>query len=285
MTTPDCGKIATRLENSYGLSLAVRSRPGEDGMIVELVPKQFEGAEGFSIVCEFGWRSYECKVVPGKYGGETVALMGDAGAEARGVAKSLLDSLEEHGSEVRLEINGRRFSLSQFLSEPQDRWRQLSLAVRKRNLAVDDLTAHDVEALVESSGGCLLGAVIALLGVEEYAAAGEQVSSGLPEGALSRIEVNRYERSAVNRAACIAERGCRCVVCGLDFGLAYGDVADGFIHVHHLTPVSEMGDGYVIDPIHDLVPVCPNCHAVMHRRDPPYSPEEVRGLLRRQTTG
>jgi 5-methylcytosine-specific restriction enzyme A len=53
----------------------------------------------------------------------------------------------------------------------------------------------------------------------------------------------------------------------------------GFIHVHHLTPLSSLGTDYEVDPIRDLRPVCPNCHAVLHRREPPYSPEEVQQFL------
>ncbi len=55
----------------------------------------------------------------------------------------------------------------------------------------------------------------------------------------------------------------------------------GFIHVHHLKPQSSRGGEYEIDPVLDLVPVCPNCHAVMHRRrETPYSLEEVCAFLK-----
>jgi 5-methylcytosine-specific restriction protein A len=61
----------------------------------------------------------------------------------------------------------------------------------------------------------------------------------------------------------------------------YGDFADGFIHVHHVVPVSQLGSGYRIDPTVDLVPVCPNCHAMLHlgRGSEPRTVEELRTLL------
>lgn len=59
-------------------------------------------------------------------------------------------------------------------------------------------------------------------------------------------------------------------------GSVYGDVVEGFIEIHHVTPVSQLGAGYLIDPANDLVPLYPNCHAVAHRRSPPYSVEEIR---------
>jgi predicted HNH restriction endonuclease len=43
--------------------------------------------------------------------------------------------------------------------------------------------------------------------------------------------------------------------------------------------LSEIGGEYIVDPVADLRPVCPNCHAVLHRRIPAYSIEEVRVFL------
>jgi 5-methylcytosine-specific restriction protein A len=54
---------------------------------------------------------------------------------------------------------------------------------------------------------------------------------------------------------------------------------EGFIHVHHIKPLAKLGSNYKIDPIKDLRPVCPNCHAVLHRKDFPYSLDEVVKLL------
>jgi len=61
----------------------------------------------------------------------------------------------------------------------------------------------------------------------------------------------------------------------------YGEAAVGFIEVHHLTPVSTLGPGYVIDPRTDLAPLCPNCHGMAHRRTPPWSIAELRQMLGR----
>jgi hypothetical protein len=101
------------------------------------------------------------------------------------------------------------------------------------------------------------------------------------EGAVQRILVNRYERDPRARAACVEHYGVTCVVCGLDFGSVYGHAMRSFTHVHHLILLSQAGPDYVIDPIEDLRPVCPNCHAVIHRKDPPYSVDEVRSMLHR----
>jgi 5-methylcytosine-specific restriction protein A len=68
-------------------------------------------------------------------------------------------------------------------------------------------------------------------------------------------------------------------ICGFDFEARYGEFGKGFIQVHHIVPVSEIGERYVVDPKSDLVPVCPNCHAMIHRRHPPLSIGELREII------
>lgn len=98
------------------------------------------------------------------------------------------------------------------------------------------------------------------------------------EGALRRVVVSRHERSATARAACIRHHGCECAVCGFSFERAFGPAGRGFIHVHHLEALAGKGGRYRVDPVRDLRPVCPNCHAMIHRTDPPTSIAELRSL-------
>ena len=101
----------------------------------------------------------------------------------------------------------------------------------------------------------------------------------VPEGAKKEIVVNRYERSLGARKKCIAAHGCKCAVCGMDFEKVYGDIGRGFIHVHHIVPISTIGKEYELDPVKDLVPVCPNCHAMLHKKEPPYMVEELKRII------
>ena len=100
------------------------------------------------------------------------------------------------------------------------------------------------------------------------------------EGAVHRVWVNRYERDPKARDKCIEHHGTRCAVCELDFERRYGEIGKGFIHVHHLRPLSRLKSKYRLDPLKHLVPVCPNCHAMLHRRDPPYDIEQLCRRLR-----
>jgi hypothetical protein len=100
-----------------------------------------------------------------------------------------------------------------------------------------------------------------------------------PEGPKRTILVNAYERNPSARLACISYFGARCSVCDFDFGQEYGLIGEGFIHVHHIVPLSSVGPDYKIDPKQDLRPVCPNCHEMLHRRQPPYSIEELKQIM------
>ena len=99
------------------------------------------------------------------------------------------------------------------------------------------------------------------------------------EGERVRVLVNRFERDSRAREACLLSYGSRCSICLMSFYERYGETMRDFIHVHHLIPLSQMGTSYKVDPVTDLRPVCPNCHAVIHQCDPPLSIEEARALM------
>ena len=99
------------------------------------------------------------------------------------------------------------------------------------------------------------------------------------EGVGQQVLVNRFERSLEARNACIAHYGCACQVCNVDFGEKYGELGAGFIHVHHRVSIASIGSEYCVDPVNELVPVCPNCHAMLHRCEPPLDVEELRTLV------
>ena len=106
-----------------------------------------------------------------------------------------------------------------------------------------------------------------------------------PEGALDRRLANRYERDPRARQIALRFWGTRCSACEVDFAERYGEIGDGFIHVHHLRELSQVAAGYRVDPVNDLRPVCPNCHAMLHRRQPSFTIEELRQLIRQPQPG
>lgn len=101
------------------------------------------------------------------------------------------------------------------------------------------------------------------------------------EGSVRSVQVNAYERNPEARRVCIEYHGTACKVCAFDFAVQYGDLGRGFIHVHHKVPLAEIRTTYELDPIRDLAPVCPNCHAMLHRSNPPMTIEELKSLIRK----
>lgn len=104
----------------------------------------------------------------------------------------------------------------------------------------------------------------------------EEIRDDLVEGAIKQVIANKYERNLEARNRCINFYGAVCQVCDLEFSKKYGDIGAGFIHVHHIVPLHEIKKEYIIDPIRDLIPVCPNCHSMLHSSEPMLSFKELR---------
>ena len=87
------------------------------------------------------------------------------------------------------------------------------------------------------------------------------------EGASKTVIVNKYERDSEARKECLNHYGYDCIICGFNFELFYGEIGRDAIHVHHIVPLHKIKSGYQVDPINDLIPVCPNCHLILHRKN------------------
>lgn len=110
----------------------------------------------------------------------------------------------------------------------------------------------------------------------------EVTTQRFSEGEEENIRGIRYERNPEARKKCIDHYGCKCDVCGMDFEKTYGELGKGFIEVHHIIPISQRGGEYEVNPIEDLVPLCSNCHSMIHRtKGEPLSIEKLRSLLKK----
>jgi 5-methylcytosine-specific restriction protein A len=101
----------------------------------------------------------------------------------------------------------------------------------------------------------------------------------LVEGAAKTVTINAYERNSVARSMCLEHYGYSCRVCSFNFESTYGELGRNYIHVHHIVALSEVEGEYVVDPVNDLVPVCPNCHAMIHAVRPCLSIEQLKSHL------
>jgi hypothetical protein len=104
------------------------------------------------------------------------------------------------------------------------------------------------------------------------------------EGEVNQVLLNRYERDPSARRACLQHYGAVCAVCDATLESLYGPAVTGLIHVHHIMPLASIGKSVTIDPVRDLRPVCPNCHAVIHSINPPRTIDQVRRMIRRRAT-
>jgi len=155
-------------------------------------------------------------------------------------------------------------------------WRNLSLMVTVDKPAQENELAEKLDSL--------LTMVLLVLPFEDETEEDvPEIEFSIEGGKKSGI-FNFYERSKKNRRICLAVHGFSCKTCGVSLGEKYGDLGQDFIHVHHTTPVSQMREPRPVNPYTELIPVCPNCHYMMHRKDPPVSPEELIRQIRQEST-
>lgn len=273
----EASELAHYLEDRFGLPLSGRHSIVEAKELVELRPLGVHPNDGFLIRLHVGWRTLTAEMIPGAFARELVWAMGETDNPGRSSFAEIARVVRRERGDVQLLVNDVPADAESPETWPQD-WHRLSLTVHSPPL--------DPALLVGSMQAARHWSARMLAMVVSLAATGEDPTNevesdakGLPEGARTRVEVNRYERSRANRAICIEANGARCRVCGFDFELTYGPLGDGFVHVHHITPLSRLTPGYLVNPVRDLIPVCPNCHAMLHRTDPPLSPEELRRCL------
>ena len=96
-----------------------------------------------------------------------------------------------------------------------------------------------------------------------------------PRGSRIQVSVNGYERNRHNRERAIAFHGDSCLACEMRMADIYGVIAEGFIHIHHVRSLATAGE-YTPDIETELIPLCPNCHSVVHLTDPPMPLEELK---------
>lgn len=107
----------------------------------------------------------------------------------------------------------------------------------------------------------------------------ESIQEGSPKACFSTA----YERSKALREQAIAIHGTSCAACGFSFKSVYGEYGEGYIQIHHIFPVSEFDKPRAVNPELELVPLCANCHAIVHRRKGrTLSIEELKNLISAQ---
>jgi len=100
------------------------------------------------------------------------------------------------------------------------------------------------------------------------------------EGSQQLVTVNRYERDPRLRIECLNHYGPTCRVCSFDFEATYGAIGRDYCHIHHTKPLATLSGPATVNAIEDLIPLCPNCHAMIHRRRPALDIQELKLMLK-----
>ena len=257
-----------------GVAVGARILSDTDGSFCELTPLDVHTNEGFCVKFRLGWRSAEATFIPGLFSGELITRMGQCDLEARQTFRAFVTAVTSRRVKVLMRVNGTEISPLAEDAWPYQ-WSKLELTLKQTPIMVEPENDAQHERLLIDLVVPIFGMVVALIGAEEN----ELPTTGELEGRAIQTITTRYERSRLNREACIQLKGTQCIVCGFDFAEVYGSLGIGYTEVHHLKPVSSIGPDYHIDIASDLAPICANCHAMAHREEPPVPLERLRELV------
>jgi 5-methylcytosine-specific restriction protein A len=269
------GKFAVHvIAERVGIAISCRVVSDGKESHLELTPTDFHPNEGFAVHLKTGWRSAEAVLVLGQFSGQLIARMGGCDAQAKSAFAAFATGLASRKIKVLMKVNGSDINSMETETWPSN-WTKLELVLRMTPIVIEAENEAQLERLVADLAVPIFGMIVSLIGAEEN----ELPAGGELEGGSFQTLTTRYERSRLNREACIQLKGTKCLVCGFDFAEHYGPMGIGYIEIHHLTPVSAMGPEYKVNIATDLAPVCSNCHAMAHRDDPPVPLERLKMLV------
>ena len=230
--------------------------------------------QSFSLILEHQWASTVIRFEPDLFAAEAVDFLAEQAFTKKTHLKELMGKYEGRYSQLDFKINNREiedFELSEYENQIF-----FEAEVMTSNSLLSDMQINEQEKNILTLA---LELFTSLLPEPQFIYSSAEEAEGFPEGAVSKITVNRYERDPRNRMAAIKMHGYKCMACDFDFSQKYGPLGEDYIVVHHLTPVSQMGENYVVNPETDLNPLCANCHAMVHRQNPPLLPSELRRII------
>lgn len=278
--TSNAAYIRKNLEDTYDIPFRVLESNKYDNPVFDISPEN-PNDELFCLHVEIKNKiRVVIEVTPERYAAFTISEMARANVEKKHTFVQYSKLINDQRAKSEFYINDCLVDVSSPNSWPSE-WSSYKFRMAKSPI-VGDGEHLNVSTVVTKWAALVVGMFLSLLNVVAIGDAETIAPKAYLEGGSQRTLITRYERNPVNRELCLSANGYRCKICGFDFEDFYGDVGKGFIHVHHIIPISEIKEKYLIDPIKDLIPVCPNCHAMLHRREPPYKPDEVRNMIKEQ---
>lgn len=257
--------IKTKLEQVYHIPIEVVVEKSEEKYRIKLIDADNRRFQ--TLITIKNNIRLTIEVIPEKYSAHFIEELGAASLEKKTSFINVLLYLKTFDPKINLLINDNEVSASDFLGLVE-RWKKFSFRFSLSPYFDQEKTNGTDEIAFFTS--LIFGLILELANIKYL---------GHEEGEKRTIQTTKYERSRVNREICLKEKGYRCIICKILLSDIYGKIAEGFIEVHHVTPLSKIGHDYLLDPINDLIPVCPNCHSIIHRRDPIFSLGEMFNFL------
>ena len=265
--------IKHQLENTYDIPFCVETSSEYRDLSYTIWPENDLG-ELFEIKMLYrqGIRLI-IDIYPQKYAAGMLSDMQSAGKEKVGMFLKYIDLMRKNHAKVEMSVNQ---NLCDTIDEEiwQQTWKNLRLRI---NVIPDNDDQNDYETKLFSNwSDRAVGMMLTLLNIEKL----ESAEKKYHEGGCNQILINKYERNPINRQLCLLANGYKCKICDFDFEKQYGKIGHEYIHVHHIEKISSYKDAYYLNPETDLIPVCPNCHAMLHREDPPMRPEALIEIIK-----
>lgn len=256
------------LSDTLGAEIERQVLKENDSFEVSLRLVELPKPIGLSILIADDYFSWHIELKLDSFSDGLISFMRSCLSERIDEIENLVGKTKALNSRVSLEIDGK----SNLRDVVDTVWNDFSLVIAKNYQRDEDSMQALNEVLFDFM--CIL---LLLLSVDiDWALSTEDEAR--EEGALKSSVTRKFERSRINRAICLRHHGFRCKGCGLLLQERYGPLGTNVIHVHHVVPVSKMGGSYILDPQSDLIPLCPNCHNIVHRTDPPVAIEVLREI-------
>ena len=274
MSTP-VAQIKASLETAYDIPFFVRMTGSMFDPRFEIIPDNPDESL-FAVEVSFRQRTrLVVEMRPQKYAAALVYSMASASPEKKDSFSQFASALMvEKGARIELSINRQTYD-PRIPHQWPNEWKDLYCRITKSPIINED-EEFDPSMIVSRWAVPIFGMFLSLVDIVPI----NDYSENPLEGAVSQVTTNRYERNPINRQLCLTAHGYSCQICGFNFEDVYGELGKEFIHVHHIVPVSASHGEYRINPVKDLIPVCPNCHAMLHRSDPPIQPENLLDILK-----
>jgi 5-methylcytosine-specific restriction protein A len=258
--------------------LTVEHQTAHGNPILEIRPRGIENSQTFAIQVNEYANKITCTVVMDRFAGPIVRAIESAVTGEMSRWESILTLAAKKNIATSILVNGMYLELDKVDSVRE--WVSLELEAR---VGVRSNSANPEFGIVGPTS-MLIALLTDALDVQfEQDDRDNLEVSGELEGFVSQVRATVYERNPANRYMCIEFYGPECWICDLDFKEFYGPLGEGFIEVHHRTPISTLIGPTAIDPVRDLIPLCSNCHSMVHREKPPIRPAVLRASLGKPT--